>query len=644
LGDESDEVTHGFPPQGARALRGPGLELPAEAELTVPRLLLRAAGERAHEVALRVKRGGVYRELRWRDVLREVRAIALGLHALGVRKGDRVAIAGDPLPEWMHADYAAQCMGAVSYGLYPTCSADEAEYLLRHGGAKVLIVEDQEFADKVLPLLERLPDLRKLVVIDAAYMFGYDSPRLMSLAQLVALGRDVHDGERLFRELCDAVRPQDPAAIVYTSGTSAHPKGALYRHRNLVVQGHQFFAFHEHRGRRGYRSVVHLPLNHLYERMNTLLGPLTAGVVPHFGEEVERFTETLYEVAPQHHASVPRYWAKLASRVVVGIESSGRVKRAAYALAMRVGRAYRHRRWAGRRAPLLAALYLLARLLVFDRMLKKLGLHRVRVALSSGAPLPAEVQALWQIWGVNLKNIYGQTEGGVIAAQFDRFPRPATVGTPYPLNEVRLADDGEVVARGPGHFSEYWNDPEATAAVLQADGIHTGDVGTIDADGQLRLVDRKKDILITAGGKNISPSRIETLLKSSPYISEVTVIGDGRKYLTALIEIDVGTVSEWARTHNVIYAGYTSLATHPRVYELIGREVERYNAELGRVERIKAFRILDRELDPEVEGEPITPTRKVKRAQMQSRFGYLIEQMYRDEEQERIEREVGSLT
>lgn len=631
------------PSAAARVLRGPALALPEERALTVPRLLLRAEAERADEVALRVKRGGVYRELRWGDVLREVRRMALGLHALGIRKGDRVAIAGDPLPEWMYADYAAQSMGAVSYGLYPTCSPDEAEYLLRHGGASVLVVEDQEFADKVFPLLERLPGLRKLVVIDAAYMFGYESSRLMSLEELIALGAGVPDGERLFHRLCESVAPQDAAAIVYTSGTSAHPKGALYRHRNLVVQGHQFFAFHEHRGRRGFRSVVHLPLNHLYERMNTLLGPLTAGVVPHFGEELERFTETLYEVAPQHHASVPRYWAKLASRVVVGIESSGRVKRAAYDLAMRIGRAYRSRRWERRGAPLLGALYGVVRLAVFDRMLKKLGLNRVRVALSSGAPLPAEVQALWQIWGVNLKNIYGQTEGGVIAAQFERFPRPGAVGTPYPLNQVRLAEDDEAVAEGPGHFNEYWNDPEATAAVLQADGVHTGDIGTVDADGQLRLVDRKKDILITAGGKNVSPSRIETVLKSSPYISEVTAIGDGRKYLSALIEIDVGTVSEWARTHGVLYTSYTSLATHERVYELIGREVERYNAQLGRVEQIKAFRILDRELDPEVEGEPITPTRKVKRSQMQSRFGYLIEQMYRDDEQERIGREVGSL-
>lgn len=623
---------------------GPPLALPPESQLTVPQILLATVRTRGQDVALRVKHLGVYREMSWNDVLGRVRAIALGLRSLGVQKGDRVAIAGDPLPDWMFTDYAAQCLGAISYGLYPTCSREEAEFVLRHGGAAVLVVEDQEFADKVLPLLERLPALKKLVIIDSSYTFDYNATIMMTLSDVIERGASVPAGDETFLALCNEVRPDDPATIVYTSGTSANPKGALYRHRALVIQGHQFFAFHELDGAHAFRSVVHLPLNHLYERMNTLLGPLTKGVVPHFGEELERFAETLHDVAPQHHASVPRYWSKLASRVVVGIESSSRLKKNAYELAMKVGRAYRAKRWDGQGSAMLAFLYWLARVVVFDRMLKKLGLNRVRLALSSGAPLPREVQALWQIWGVNLKNLYGQTEGGVVAAQFASFPRPGAVGKPYPLNEVRLAADGELIVSGPGHFTEYWNDPAATAEILRDGAIHSGDVGIVDADGQLQIVDRKKDILITAGGKNVSPSRIETVLKSSPYINEVTVIGDGRKYLTALVEMDSGAVSEWARMNNVLYTSYTSLAQHQAVYELIGREVARYNAELGRVEQVKGFRILDRELDPEVEGEPITATRKVKRAQLHKRFAHLIEQMYQDADQERLGREAGSLT
>jgi long-chain acyl-CoA synthetase len=435
---------------GARRIAGGKLALPGEELMTLPALLRHVAHIRSGEVALRAKLRGIYRETTWSQMLDRVAHIALGLHALGVRKGDRVAIVGDPLPEWLLSDLAAHCVGAVSYGLYPTSSRDEVEYTLRHGGASVLIAEDQEHVDKVLPALDRLPELRRVVVIDDSGMFQYDHPALMSLAELIELGSS--QSRDIFDELCRAVRPDDPATIVYTSGTSAHPKGAVYTHRALIAQGHQFFAFPELKGSTGIRSVVHLPLNHLYERMNTPMGMLVKGIVPHFGEEVERFIETLADVAPQHHASVPRYWSKLASRVIVGIENSTVIKRVGYRLAMGIGRAYRIRRWRGRRPILLSALYAGARLLIFDRMLKKLGLNRVRIALSAGAPLPAEVQALWQVWGVNLKNLYGQTEGGVVTAQFESFPRPGNVGRPYPGGEVRLGPDDEIIVTSPGHF------------------------------------------------------------------------------------------------------------------------------------------------------------------------------------------------
>jgi len=469
-------------------------------------------------------------------------------------------------------------------------------------------------------------------------MFDYEHAALLSLRELIELGNGVSEDDFVRRR--HAVRPDDPATIVYTSGTSAHPKGALYTHRALITLGKQFHAFPELDGLRDIRSVVHLPLNHLYERANTPQGMLVRGIVPHFSDEAERFLETLYEVAPQHHASVPRYWSKLASSVIVGIENSGALKRTAYRAAMRVGQAYRRRCWGGARPLVLGVLYGLARLVVFDRMLKKLGLHRVRLALSSGAPLPEEVQALWQIWGVNLKNLYGQTESGVVTAQFGSFPQPGSVGLPYPGNKVALAADDEIICVSPGSFSGYWQDDAASAEMRLADGIRTGDVGMIDARGTLKIVDRKKDIVITAGGKNVSPSRIETMLKSSPYISEASVVGEGRKYLTALVEIDIGTVSEWARANSVAYSTYRSLATNASVYRLLAREIERVNAALGRVEQVKAFRLLDRELDPEVEGEAVTPTRKIKRSLLQQQFAHLIEEMYGDDEDRRIARQL----
>jgi long-chain acyl-CoA synthetase len=624
--------------QEVRRMAGPRLALPDDSLLTIPALLFHVAEERAGRVAMRAKRRGIYRETTWAELLDQVTRIGLGLMALGIARGDRVAIVGDPSPEWLLADFAAQSIGAVSFGLYPTSSRDEAEFVLRHGGASVLIVEDQEHVDKVLPMLDRLQDLRKLVVIDDSNMFGYRHPALMSLHELTALGEGLT--RDAFAERARAVQPDDPATIVYTSGTSANPKGALYTHRSLITLGHQFHAFAELEGRDDVRSVVHLPLNHLYERANTPQGMLVKGIVPHFSDEAARFLETLYEVAPQHHASVPRYWSKLASRVIVGVENSSAVKRAAYAVAMTVGRAYRRRRWNGATAPALGALYGLARVAVFNRMLKKLGLHRVRLALSSGAPLPAEVQALWQVWGVNLKNLYGQTESGVVTAQFAAFPPPGTVGRAYPGNAIALDADDEIICASPGRFVGYWGDEAASAEMCRPDGVRTGDVGALDAHGDLKIVDRKKDIVITAGGKNISPSRIETALKASPYISEASVVGEGRKYLTALVEIDVGTVSEWARGRGVTYSTYRSLATNTSVNELLAREIEQANALLGRVEQVKAFRILDRELDPEVEGEAITATRKIKRAVLQQHFAHLVNEMYADDEERRIARQL----
>jgi long-chain acyl-CoA synthetase len=618
-------------------LVGPALVLD-EALLTIPLLLARAVRERGDKVALRVKRRGLYRQTTWQELAKQVERIGRGLIALGVQPGDRVAIVGDPSPEWLLADFAAQCIGAISYGLYPTSSRDEAEYVLRHAGASVLIAADQEHVDKVLPMLDRLPALRKLVVMDDSNMFNTQHSALLSLQELIEFGESVSGADFIRRG--DAVRPDDPATIVYTSGTSAHPKGALYNHRSLITLGNQFHAFPEFDGAHDVRSVVHLPLNHLYERANTPQGMLVRGIVPHFPDEAERFLETLYEVAPEHHASVPRYWSKLASRVIVGIENSSRVKRVAYRAAMKVGQAYRRSCWSGSRSVVLRTFYGLARVLIFNRMLKKLGLHRVRLALSSGAPLPEEVQALWQIWGVNLKNLYGQTECGVVTAQFAPFPQPGTVGRPYPGNEIALGPDDEIICVSPGSFSGYWEDEAATADMRQPDGIRTGDVGTVGDDGVLRIVDRKKDIIITAGGKNVSPSRIETTLKSSPYISEASVIGEGRKYLTALVEIDIGTVSEWARAKGVAYSTYRSLVTNPEVYRLLSREVEQAIASLGRVEQVKSFRILDRELDPEVEGEAVTATRKIKRSLLQRQFSHLIDEMYADDEERRIARQL----
>ncbi|HJR50675.1 MAG TPA: AMP-binding protein, partial [Gemmatimonadales bacterium] len=336
---------------------------------------------------------------------------------------------------------------------------------------------------------------------------------------------------------------------------------------------------------------------------------------------------------------------KFASQALLAVQGSRGPKRRVYALAMRVGRRQARARWEARAGGLTRLAYGLARAAAFRPLLNKLGFDALVLVISGGAALPPETMALWQIWGVNVCEIYGQTEeaGAIITGQPERFPRPGDVGTVAPGWELRLAESGEVLIRGPHVFDGYWGNPAATREVRAADGwLRTGDIGEWK-DGRLRLIDRARDFIVTAGGKTLAPASIENILRASPYLAEVAVFGHARKYLSALVEIDYDTVADWARAQDVAYTGFTSLAEHPRVCALIGAEVERANAQLARVEQIKAFRILPKALDPAEEGEPVTPTRKVKRAQMYERFRDLVESMYSDAEERLLAREAGDV-
>jgi long-chain acyl-CoA synthetase len=389
-----------------------------------------------------------------------------------------------------------------------------------------------------------------------------------------------------------------------------------------------------------------LPLCHTMGRDTTITMPLLADVLPHYPERVDTFAETLYEVAPTFVFTVPRYLQKFAAHLLVGIDASSPLKRAAYRAALALGRRAAAARRAGRAGVATRVMAALARGLVFRWLLEKVGFARVRLLLSSGAPLPPAVAMLWQAWGVNLCEAYGQTEtgGALVSGQRGPCPRPGDVGIPAPNIELRLGAEGELLVRGPDLFAGYWNDPAATAAAYVDGWLATGDVAERLPDGAIRLVDRKKDILITAGGKNVSPSQIETRLRASPYISEAAVFGEGRKYLAALVELDGETVAEWARERSLAHTGYASLAAHPDVLRLVAAEIETANAGLARVEQVKAFRVLPRELDPEQEGEPVTPTRKVKRRLMHERYRSLVDSMFASDEERRITAEVAALT
>jgi long-chain acyl-CoA synthetase len=599
---------------------------------SIPQLFAERCAATPGAIAFRYKDLGIYHEVSWRKYREQVEWLLAGLEELGLRRGECVAMMSDPCAEFYVADMAGLCGGAICYGVYPTCSVTEVEYQLRNGRAGLFFAENQEFVDKVLQAAEPLPDLRKIIVFDTGATFQYDDPRLVSFADVLELGRARLQGRSGFlEERVAAVKPEDIAVLVYTSGTTGPPKGAMHDHSTLMWGfGNSYLEAFPELNTGVHRAISHLPIAHLIERSMSLYLPLVADVIPHAGEEVEDLRTTLHEVQPTFLNVVPRILEKMASSIITGVHRSSWLKRTLFDAANHVGARYRQAGWDGKEPSLwLRILYFLAQAGVFNPMLRKAGLSRVQAVLCAGAALPPKVQAQWEIWGVNIRNLYGITEGGYALCQTGKFPRPGDAGRPIYPQELRLGPDGEVLLHGKSVFRGYWQNEAATRTVTPDGWLQTGDVAELDASGNYRIVDRKKDIMITSGGKNIAPSDAENMLKSSIYISEAMLVAEGRKFVSALIEIDFASVSEWARANGVLYTSFNSLAAHPRVVQLISHEIDAVNTQLARVEQVKRFRIIPKELDPE-EGDT-TPTRKVKRQHLHKMFESLIEEMYADE-------------
>jgi long-chain acyl-CoA synthetase len=582
-------------------------------------------------VALREKQYGLWREIDYAGYWQGVATAGMALRELGVEPGDRVAIHSENRVAWVWTDLGAQGIHAASVGLYPTNPEAEVEYLLGHSEAKVLIAEDQEQVDKALAVADRLPTLSTIVFVEPRGVRGYGDPRLLAWEDFLDLGRRALDADPgRFDELVDAIDREATACLVYTSGTTGPPKGAMLSHRNIMwAQERLTTALEVGAIPQRVELLSYLPLCHVFEKLFTLQLGLELGATVSFAESIDTVTHDLVEVQPTFFPAPPRIWEKMQAGVMVRISDASAVKRWIFELCLRAGRWNADRVLADGRRGLLGNLVNAAGwLLVYRALKRKLGLRRTVFALSGAAPIAPEVLKFFMALGVPIYEGYGMTENTAYATcTRPGRSRLGTVGTPNPDAEVRLADDGEILVRHDAVFKGYFRDEAATTATVDADGwLHTGDVGTWDGEF-LRIVDRKKDIVITSGGKNVSPSEIENKLKFSPYVKEAVVIGDGRKFVSALVGIELDTVSHWATKRGLAFTTYRDLSEKQETVALIRAEVERVNAELARVEQIKQFRLIPKELDHE-EGE-LTATQKVKRRHVEDLFRDLIEDIYR---------------
>ena len=581
----------------------------------------------ADQPALRRKHRGLWESVTWSGYYAKARAVGLQLQALGLDRGAVVCVLAENCPEWLYIDMGAQCMGMVSNGIYPTYSADQALHILKDSAAQAVFVENQEQLEKVLAVRDQCPALRTIVVMDRDGLRGYSDPQVRFFDDFLLEGeRRASSEAAIFDAAIDLGCSDDVAFLVYTSGTTGAPKGAMILCRNVVFQLTQVRDYLDVEP--GNKSLSFLPLCHIAERMSSVFNPLALGLIVHFPENAGTVTNDLREVAPHVLFAPPRFWEKMYSQIDLFMRDAVPLARWAYAKAREDGAAVVDAKLNRQPVPRLGLSAQLVRWAALRNVKVFLGLQNVRSALTGAAPVPAELIRWFLTCGIELREAYGMTETvGFCASTPVGGIKLGWAGVKSPGTEIRIAAEKEVQVRGPNVFGGYLNLPEQTREAIDADGwLHTGDCGEIDPEGYLAIRDRIKDILITSGGKNITPSHIESLLRFSPYITDAVVIGDGRNYLTCLVMLDQEHAARHAQEQQIPYTDYASLARAPEIAALIRAEVDRINPQLARVEQIKDFRIIDTLLS--AEDEELTPTMKLKRKVIARKYAPLIDSMY----------------
>jgi len=580
------------------------------------------------KVAIREKEYGIWRDITWAEYGERVRQVAMGLISLGLKKGECVSLISENRPEWVYSDVGIMSAGGITAGIYSTNSADQCAYIVKHSDSRFYIVENEEQFDKALKFRKDAPLLEKIIVIEMEGLKRYSDPMLMSFDELLRLGKEFDENNPgLFEQRVGEVEVNDVAILIYTSGTTGPPKGAMLTHRNLLFMSEAMVAANPVYD--SDETLSFLPLCHIFEQLFTILIHLRYGTVANFIENTDTIMDNMKEVSPTVTYGVPRIWEKYASGIVIKMSDATWFKRLVFKASMGIGMTYAGLRLSGKPIPpILKLAYGAAYLTVFRKLKERLGFDRVRIAYSGAAPISPDVLKFFNAVGLPLVEGYGQTEGtGVTTVSQKGNIRIGKVGKPLPGLEVKIAPDGEILVKGPGVFKGYFKNPEATADTLKDGWLYSGDVGELDEDGFLKITDRKKDLIITAGGKNIAPQNIENQLKFSPYINDAVVVGDRRKYLTALIAIDEENVIKYAQDHKIQFGTYASLTQASEIKQLIQKEVDKVNKTLASVETIKKFTIIPKKLYEE-DGE-VTPTMKVKRKFINEAFKDIIEKMYR---------------
>ena len=573
-------------------------------------------------VCHREKELGIWQAYSWRDYYQAARHIGLALMELGVRKGEPVLILSEDRREWLYCDLAAAAIGAIPAGVYTTDSAAQLAYLAQDSGARVLFVENDEQLDKWIEARDSMPGIDHVVVFDRDGLADFAHPKVRFLDEIVALGAAAADPDRFERALAE-VRPEHPRMLIYTSGTTGPPKGAILTHRNMIFQlvaGTQVLDFRD-----SDNLLCFLPLCHVLERLVSVDGALANGCTVNFAESPETVFENLQEVSPDSFAGVPRIWEKIYSRMMILRSEAGPLGGRAFDWALRVGGAYAR---SDRPSPALRLQHWLAEITVLANLRRMLGFANARRVTSGAAPISPELIDWFAAIGVPLVEGFGMTEtAGVATVNMVGDNHVGTVGPPLPGIELKIDSSGELLVGGPCVFAGYWRKPDKTAETITPEGwLRTGDLGRIDNHGCLTISGRMKDVIITAGGKNITPAEIESRLKFSPYISDAVVIGDRRKYLTCLVMIDQENVEKFAQDRQIPFSDFASLTRAPEVRDLIGAVVAETNKQFANVEQIKDFRLIDILLT--AEDEELTPTMKLKRNFVNQRHAALIDEMY----------------